>query len=224
MMAGTLGYMAPEMPHTGKATKETDVYSFGVLMLEVMCGTRPLDTTAIERGEGVLVNRVWLAHEAGNILQVADSRLDTFPDSGSNSVSYGGFKPLEASRNWTMKDNLQDDDSSTAATPDAAIDEKTMIRNLLQLGLLCCNPNPEDRPSTRLVSQLLQSPEKMKMSMPPLPICRPDAHYNRPGFSQILAMRLSADSTLSSADDVVEGRQERSGSSFAASSEILSGR
>ena len=34
-MAGTLGYMAPEMYYTGKATKESDVYSFGVLILEV---------------------------------------------------------------------------------------------------------------------------------------------------------------------------------------------
>jgi hypothetical protein len=79
VMAGTLGYMAPEMPHTGKATKESDVYSFGVLMLEVMCRMRPLDTTAIELGEGILVNRVWRAHEAGNILELADSRLASFP-------------------------------------------------------------------------------------------------------------------------------------------------
>lgn len=38
MMAGTLGYMAPEMPYTGKATKEMNVYCFRVLILEVICG------------------------------------------------------------------------------------------------------------------------------------------------------------------------------------------
>jgi serine/threonine protein kinase len=31
MAAGTIGYMAPEMPYTGKATKESAVYSFGIL-------------------------------------------------------------------------------------------------------------------------------------------------------------------------------------------------
>lgn len=175
MMAGTLGYMAPEMPHTGKATKESDVYSFGVLVLEVMCGKRPLDVTAIERGEGVLVDRVWRAHEGGNILQVADSKLGTFPPSDRTSVAYGGFESHEASLNLITRD-FHDVDSSAIYTPDAVMEDKKMIRNMLQLGLLCCNPNPEDRPFMRLVSQLLQASEIMETSMPPVPICKPHAH------------------------------------------------
>lgn len=38
LAAGTIGYMAPEMPYTGKATKESDVYYFAILVLEVVCG------------------------------------------------------------------------------------------------------------------------------------------------------------------------------------------
>lgn len=138
-----------EMPHTGGATKESDVYSFGLLRLEVMCGVRPLATTSIERGDGILVARVWRAHEAGNILQVADSRLGTFPL--SDSVSYGGLESQEATLNLITRD-VVDVNPSVIYAPDAAIEERKMITNLLHLGLLCCNPNPEDRPSTRLVS------------------------------------------------------------------------
>lgn len=39
--AGTLGYMAPEYSMTLSATKQADVYSFGMVMLELASGRRP---------------------------------------------------------------------------------------------------------------------------------------------------------------------------------------
>lgn len=39
--AGTLGYMAPEYSKTLKATLQADVYSFGMMMLELATGRRP---------------------------------------------------------------------------------------------------------------------------------------------------------------------------------------
>jgi interleukin-1 receptor-associated kinase 1 len=81
MMAGTLGYMAPEMPYTGKATKETDVYSFGILVLEVVCGRHPLEPSNadIPPEDVMLVNKVRRAHEAGKLLSVVDPRIETVP-------------------------------------------------------------------------------------------------------------------------------------------------
>ena len=55
MMAGTFGYMAPEMHYTGKATKESDVYSFGILMLEVLCGRRPVDVQVEDSNENFML-------------------------------------------------------------------------------------------------------------------------------------------------------------------------
>ncbi|XP_025888396.1 probable L-type lectin-domain containing receptor kinase S.7 [Solanum lycopersicum] len=40
MVAGTPGYLAPEVSYTGRATPESDVYSFGMVVLEVVCGRR----------------------------------------------------------------------------------------------------------------------------------------------------------------------------------------
>ncbi|KAG9454594.1 hypothetical protein H6P81_007498 [Aristolochia fimbriata] len=45
-VVGTVGYMASELSRTGKATKASDVYAFGVVMLEVVCGRRPMDFLA----------------------------------------------------------------------------------------------------------------------------------------------------------------------------------
>ncbi|KAK1326250.1 Cysteine-rich receptor-like protein kinase 2 [Acorus calamus] len=37
-IAGTLGYMAPEYVAHGQLTEKADVYSFGVLLLEIISG------------------------------------------------------------------------------------------------------------------------------------------------------------------------------------------
>ena len=40
VLAGTLGYLAPECLTTGKSSRESDVYSFGVVLLEMICCRR----------------------------------------------------------------------------------------------------------------------------------------------------------------------------------------
>jgi dipeptidyl aminopeptidase/acylaminoacyl peptidase len=47
MIAGTPGYMAPELLRGGRPTKATDIFALGVLLHQVLTGERPLDS---ERG------------------------------------------------------------------------------------------------------------------------------------------------------------------------------
>ncbi|OWM68361.1 probable L-type lectin-domain containing receptor kinase S.5 isoform X2 [Punica granatum] len=69
---GTFGYIAPECLHTGKASRESDVYGFGAVILEVICGQRPW--TKIGDFQ-LLVDWVWYLHRDGRLLEAVDGRL-----------------------------------------------------------------------------------------------------------------------------------------------------
>jgi serine/threonine protein kinase len=69
---GTVGYIAPECFHTEKATRESDVYAFGAVVLEVVCGRRP--RCDID-GFHFLVDWVWRLHRDGRALEAVDARL-----------------------------------------------------------------------------------------------------------------------------------------------------
>ncbi|CAK7350581.1 unnamed protein product [Dovyalis caffra] len=69
-VVGTVGYMAPEVVRTGRASAQTDVFGFGVLILEVMCGRRP-----IEEGHPPLVDSLWQLMMDGKLLDALDERL-----------------------------------------------------------------------------------------------------------------------------------------------------
>ena len=74
-VVGTLGYLAPELTRTGKPTKSTDVFAFGALLLEVVCGRRPIELKALPE-ELMLVDWVWEQWRLGAIFEVVDSRLE----------------------------------------------------------------------------------------------------------------------------------------------------
>jgi len=71
MVAGTLGYIAPEVSFTGKVTTESDIYSFGVVVLEVVCGRRFNNLL----GENCLVDYVWDMYQKGSLLEAMDPKL-----------------------------------------------------------------------------------------------------------------------------------------------------
>ncbi|XP_050383234.1 probable L-type lectin-domain containing receptor kinase S.5 [Argentina anserina] len=76
-IAGTPGYMAPETFLTARATVETDVYAFGVLVLEVACGRRPAGNQVEQSNyNNSIVYWLWDLYSRGRVLDAVDSRLD----------------------------------------------------------------------------------------------------------------------------------------------------
>uniref|UniRef100_A0A0D9VIR9 Protein kinase domain-containing protein n=1 Tax=Leersia perrieri TaxID=77586 RepID=A0A0D9VIR9_9ORYZ len=69
---GTTGYMAPEYVVHGQLTKKADVYSFGVLVLEIVSGRRISQTI---RSDMFLVRQAWVLHEHDNLLDMVDANL-----------------------------------------------------------------------------------------------------------------------------------------------------
>ncbi|KAK2656646.1 hypothetical protein Ddye_009698 [Dipteronia dyeriana] len=74
-LAGTLGYLAPEYIRTGRASKESDIYSFGVVALEIATGKKSVDP-AKENSEVGLVEWVWDVYGKGKLLSRVDKNLD----------------------------------------------------------------------------------------------------------------------------------------------------
>ncbi|MBA0850091.1 hypothetical protein Goshw_025077, partial [Gossypium schwendimanii] len=75
-IAGTPGYMAPETFLISRATVETDIYSFGVLVLEVVCGRKPGNKSEQNNYNNSIVNWLWEYYENGKITAAVDSRMD----------------------------------------------------------------------------------------------------------------------------------------------------
>ncbi|KAG0570616.1 hypothetical protein KC19_6G175200 [Ceratodon purpureus] len=136
MLAGTLGYMAPEMPHTGRATTQTDVYAFGVLIVEMLCGRRPTD---VDRDtQKTLLDCVWMAHAGNDIMCIVDSKIRD--------------DPLER-----------------------------QIERTLLLGLLCCHPDPDRRPSMRNARQILTGDSPL----PPIPSEKPLVYGHYASYAEL---------------------------------------
>uniref|UniRef100_A0A0D9X3Z2 non-specific serine/threonine protein kinase n=1 Tax=Leersia perrieri TaxID=77586 RepID=A0A0D9X3Z2_9ORYZ len=82
--SGTPGYIDPECIITGKASAESDVYSFGIVILEVACGRRPM-ALMDDQNNGLfrLVEWVWDLYGQGTILKAADKSLNSDYDAAA---------------------------------------------------------------------------------------------------------------------------------------------
>ncbi|KAL7111457.1 hypothetical protein ACP275_05G089200 [Erythranthe tilingii] len=125
---GTMGYIAPEVLSRtfGRVSYKSDVYSFGMLLLEIVEGTKNVDTNA------------------------DNTSKEYFPQWIYNHISVGD------NHFWAQVDEEGDDDGNDIA------------RKLSIVGLWCIQWCPTDRPSMKVVVQMLEG-ECDDLTMPPNP-------------------------------------------------------
>ncbi|CAM0870573.1 unnamed protein product [Alopecurus aequalis] len=107
---GTYGYMAPEYVMGGNYSVKSDVFSFGVMVLEILTGRKNSDTMESED----LLTTIWEHWTAGMVLERMDPCLNK------------GFSESEVMR-------------------------------CIQVGLMCVQENPVDRPVMSEVGMMLGS-------------------------------------------------------------------
>ncbi|XP_031278198.1 cysteine-rich receptor-like protein kinase 10 isoform X2 [Pistacia vera] len=73
-ISGTYGYMAPEYALHGYLSVKTDVFSYGVLVLEIVSGRKNQDRSlGAEKVD--LLNYTWTLYQKGNPLELVDPSL-----------------------------------------------------------------------------------------------------------------------------------------------------
>lgn len=110
---GTYGYMSPEYVTKGLYSTKSDVFSFGVLVLEIVSGRKNRDFHHPEHNHNLL-GHAWKLWSEGNACQLIDEVMEE-----SFSVSE--------------------------------------VERCIQVGLLCGQQHPEDRPTMSIALSMLNS-------------------------------------------------------------------
>ncbi|KGN49260.1 receptor-like protein kinase HSL1 [Cucumis sativus] len=108
VIAGSCGYIAPEYAYTLNVNEKSDIFSYGMVILELITGRRPTD---LECEENDLVKWVRTTLEGKGLSHILDPKLDSSH-------------------------------------------QEEMLK-VLNIGLLCTNPLPSDRPPMRRVVTML---------------------------------------------------------------------
>ncbi|KAJ1698448.1 hypothetical protein LUZ63_006960 [Rhynchospora breviuscula] len=151
-IAGTYGYMSPEYATHGQFSIKSDVFSYGVLILEIITGKKNSSPLENEENEHLL-SFVWDHWTTGTITEVADPFLG---------------------QNYPMDEMLK----------------------CIQIGLLCVQDNPAQRPAMSNVAVML-SAETMSLETPSKP-----AYY-------VERNNIRVGSNFSNGDSVIRGNIDR---------------
>ncbi|KAL1332313.1 cysteine-rich receptor-like protein kinase 43 isoform X3 [Arachis hypogaea] len=75
--AGTMGYTAPEYAIHGQLSEKTDVYSYGIVVLEIISGKKCTEVKiGIDNGQEYLLQQAWKLYEQGRHIELVDESIN----------------------------------------------------------------------------------------------------------------------------------------------------
>ncbi|GAB2218043.1 hypothetical protein Droror1_Dr00001259 [Drosera rotundifolia] len=136
-VAGTYGYIAPELAYTMKVTEKCDIYSFGVLALEIIKGSHP-----------------------GQSLSSSAASLSahSISSTSSSSVSLESYNHPPPDTGTTMLMDMLD-----ARLKSPTSEEAEEVLSVMKLALACVQSNPHVRPTMQIVCYMLET-KKLSLS------------------------------------------------------------
>ncbi|WCJ19808.1 Receptor kinase-like protein Xa21 [Euphorbia peplus] len=126
-MKGTIGYISPENGLGCQATTFSDVYSFGIILLEIFTGRRPTDGMLTD---GLNLHKFVKSNLSGGVIQVLDPDL----------IAITSSQTMEDDDNEIREDNVNVDLDS---------DVIKCITSVLEIGLSCSEELPNNRMNMR---------------------------------------------------------------------------
>ncbi|CAO2142284.1 unnamed protein product [Urochloa humidicola] len=136
-MPGTIGYMAPEYAFMGKASRKSDVFSFGIMLLEVFTGKRPTDPMFVEG----LSLRQWVSQAfPARLIDVVDHKL--LQDEEIHHICFD------------HQTGTSFGSSSSTCT------SNSILASVFELGLMCSSESVEQRVAMNHVVSMLEDIEK----------------------------------------------------------------
>ncbi|KAL3519597.1 hypothetical protein ACH5RR_017746 [Cinchona calisaya] len=153
---GTYGYMSPEYVINGLYSMKSDVFSFGVLVLEIVSGRRNRDFCHPDHNLNLL-GHAWKLWTEGNVCQLIDQLMDQSVPSSE-------------------------------------------VERCIQVGLLCVQQLPQDRPTISTVVWMLDSEGTMLLPQPKQPGFYLDRNASKTDYSWGQECPITNDMTITLLD------------------------